>query len=64
VESYSRGKCPGTAVFAAHTHGDAHDSLNVDGAEFLLWQRQLGGAATVGTSAAEREPAPQTMLIW
>jgi hypothetical protein len=41
----------GTATGATHMQGDADRSLSVDGADFLLWQRQLGPGAVA--------PAPE-----
>jgi len=34
-----------------------------DGADFLTWQRQLGGAATVAATAAVPEPATLLLLV-
>ncbi len=48
----------GLASGASHTQGDADRDLDVDGGDFLLWQRQAGsGGLAAASSAAVPEPA-------
>jgi len=53
----------GTPSAATHMQGDADGDLDVDGADFLTWQRQLGGTMTVGTSATVPEPSSAVLLV-
>ena len=48
---------------ATHMQGDTDGDQDVDGADFLVWQRQLGSAATVAVTAAVPEPSTW-MLLW
>ncbi len=41
--------------------GDADGDLDVDGGDFLVWQRQLGSPLV--TSAAERVPEPGALTL-
>lgn len=42
---------------ATHMLGDGDGDLDVDGSDFLVWQRQVGSAvATVGAVASIPEP--------
>jgi hypothetical protein len=41
--------------------GNADGDLDVDGADFLTWQRQLGSAAT---AVADSMAVPETKSIW
>jgi hypothetical protein len=52
----------GFGVDSSHMQGDANGDGNVDGGDFLIWQRQLGGPppAVVSTVAT---PEPSTLLI-
>jgi len=40
-----------------HINGDADGNADVDGADFLAWQRQLGSVAATASNAAVPEPA-------
>jgi hypothetical protein len=46
----------GTLSGAMHTQGDADADGDVDGADFMVWQRQLGSGAATPTAAAAPEP--------
>jgi hypothetical protein len=47
------------SAYGVNANGDANDDGVTDGADFLLWQRQLGNDATVGsTSLATGVPEP------
>jgi hypothetical protein len=50
-----------TTSFAAGAAGDSDGDLDTDGADFLAWQRQLGGDAAAGM--AERVPEPTTCTL-
>jgi hypothetical protein len=50
----------GVSGSATHMHGDVDGDQDVDGGDFLVWQRQLGSAAI----AAVPEPAIQLQLAW
>jgi hypothetical protein len=43
--------------------GDADGDRDVDGADFLAWQRQLGGATAVTAGAAVPEPASLVLIV-
>jgi len=43
--------------------GDADGDLDVDGTDFLTWQRQLGRAATVAATAAVPELKTMFALV-
>ena len=45
---------------AVHRQGDADADQDVDGSDFLTWQRQLGGATTIATTAV---PEPATLML-
>jgi hypothetical protein len=47
---------------ATHWHGDADGDQDVDGADFLVWQRQLGGGPPA-TAASTAVPEPATMVL-
>jgi len=47
--------------FPAGAVGDSDGDLDTDGADFLAWQRQLGGNAAAG--AADRVPEPTTCAL-
>jgi len=51
----------GMAASAGRVNGDADGDADVDGADFLLWQRQLGGGAA--TAAAASVPEPRGWLL-
>jgi hypothetical protein len=51
----------GTSGAATHMQGDADGDLDVDGADFLTWQRQLR-IATTGVAAVP-EPATVVLLV-
>jgi hypothetical protein len=53
----------GTLAGATHLQGDADGDLDVDGADFLTWQRQVSGASTVGTHAAVPEPSSVILFL-
>jgi hypothetical protein len=46
----------GTSAAATHRQGDADGDLDVDGADFMMWQRQLCSGAAVALSALVPEP--------
>jgi hypothetical protein len=46
----------GSSVSATRDHGDVDGDGDVDGGDFLAWQRQVGGGAAVGPSASAPEP--------
>jgi hypothetical protein len=54
----------GTATGAEHMDGDADGDFDADGADFLIWQRQLGSsAAFVSANAPVPEPATAALMI-
>ena len=54
----------GATADATHMQGDADGDLDVDGADFLVWQRQLGSSMPAITSSAPvPEPSTATLLI-
>jgi hypothetical protein len=49
---------------ASHADGDANGDSVVDGADFLIWQRNLNGAPSVGASNREvPEPAAGVLTL-
>lgn len=50
---------------ATHMQGNANatQDVDVDGTDFLVWQRQLGGVSAMSTSAAVPEPGPSAVLL-
>ncbi|MBA3485304.1 MAG: hypothetical protein H0T51_26205 [Pirellulales bacterium] len=53
----------GTNGEASHMQGDADGDRDVDGADFLVWQRDLGdGVSIVATNAAVPEPTAMALL--
>ncbi len=52
----------GTKGSATHGVGDADADLDVDGRDFLVWQRQVGTPAVAGTAAPE--PNAGLFAIW
>lgn len=46
----------GSSVSASRDHGDVEGDGDVDGGDFLAWQRQLGSGAAVGPPATVPEP--------
>lgn len=52
----------GTTGNATHAQGDADRDLDVDGRDFLTWQRQFG-AGTPPALSAESIPEPASVLI-
>jgi uncharacterized membrane protein len=54
----------GLSDTATHSDGDADGEQDVDGADFLLWQRQHGsGPSTLGGSSEVPEPSTMSMLM-
>lgn len=53
----------GTATGAIHMQGDADADGDVDGNDFVIWQRQLGQGAAVGAASAVPEPAGVAILM-
>jgi hypothetical protein len=51
----------GTSITAAHDQGDADGDQDVDGGDFLLWQRQLGMSSPL--PSATNVPEPATLLL-
>ena len=56
----------GQVVGAAHPQGDADEDGDVDGADYLIWQRQLGNPPppTSGAAAFVPEPAGPIAAAW
>jgi T5SS/PEP-CTERM-associated repeat protein len=52
----------GTAVGAMHMQGDANVDGRVDGSDFLIWQRQLGGVAVEDATIGVPEPSALSLL--
>jgi hypothetical protein len=52
----------GVASSALHTHGDADLDGDVDGGDFLIWQRQVGQTPTPPAVASIPEPATAGLL--
>jgi hypothetical protein len=52
----------GATGAATHMLGDADADLDVDGADFLIWQRQLAGSSATSVSTAAPEPAAVLLL--
>ena len=48
---------------ATHTDGDADGDEDVDGADFLVWQGQLGDVPVVATAASVPEPKALVLLL-
>jgi len=46
---------------ATHMQGDADADMDVDGADFLVWQRELGSGAAIPVTAI---PEPAAWLLW
>lgn len=53
----------GTTGNASHADGDANGDLVVDGADFLIWQRNLNGSPNVGASN-QGVPEPATGVLF
>ncbi len=54
----------GVRATATHVQGDADADLDVDGADFLAWQRQLGSPAPdISANAPIPEPATLTLIV-
>jgi len=53
----------GTATDATRTDGDADYDADVDGPDFLAWQRNLGGTSLLATQVSA-VPEPSTFLLW
>ena len=53
----------GLAAGAAHSQGDADYDHDVDGADFLAWQRQLDLPVSVAVATAVPEPASVLLLV-
>jgi acetyl esterase/lipase len=51
-----------TSGTATPTHGDADGDLDVDGADFLIWQRQLGRVTSAQLSSGVPEPSTLTLV--
>jgi hypothetical protein len=47
---------------ANHHDGDADGDFDVDGADYLVWQRQLGSSSAVAATGAIPEPATWMLL--
>lgn len=54
------GQFDGAATLATHADGDADGDRDVDGADFLVWQQQLG-ASQSAQAAATAVPEPSLM---
>ena len=52
----------GLSTAATHMQGNADGDADVDGADFLTWQQQLGSAAASASSAAVPEPTTALLL--
>jgi hypothetical protein len=52
----------GFGTGATHVQGDANADSDVDGADFLTWQRQLGGRAS-NAAMSTAVPEPATALL-
>ena len=52
----------GTSVGATHAQGDANADGDVDGDDFLVWQRQLGTSAVASASTAG-VPEPTSVIL-
>ncbi|MCG8450092.1 MAG: matrixin family metalloprotease [Pirellulales bacterium] len=48
---------------ATHADGDANGDRNVDGSDFLTWQRQYGATAASAAAAAVSVPEPSAFLL-
>jgi hypothetical protein len=48
---------------AAHGDGDTNADQDVDGADFLIWQRQYGATYTIPTSTAIPEPSAISLAL-
>ena len=44
-------------------HGDADDDNDVDGADFLIWQRQLGSKLAIQLAVSVPEPSNITLAV-
>jgi len=53
----------GTATGATRTDGDADYDADVDGPDFLAWQRNLGGTSLLATQVSA-VPEPSTLLLF
>jgi hypothetical protein len=49
---------------AVHADGDADEDNDVDGADFLIWQRDFTGDLVTLLSAATAVPEPSTAVLW
>jgi hypothetical protein len=45
------------------SHGDADNDDDVDGADFLVWQQQLGAPAAAANSIAAPEPVASGIMV-
>ena len=52
----------GASGVATHAQGDADGDRDVDGSDFLVWQRQLGSGAPASPSTAS-VPEPATLML-
>ena len=52
----------GTSSTAVHMDGDANGDLDVDGTDFLIWQRQLSLSAPISAASAA-VPEPTSFLL-
>jgi len=57
-----RGGMPSVGV--VHSQGDADGDLDVDGTDFLVWQRQLGTGPAIGAALAVPEPVARLLVAW
>ena len=56
----------GTASGAVHGDGDADDDFDVDGKDFLIWQRQFGFPllSGIGSASTSSVPEPTAWMLW
>lgn len=54
----------GTLVGALHTNGDADADHDVDGADVMVWQEQLGQGLAVGVASAIPEPTSAILGVF
>jgi hypothetical protein len=53
----------GASGAATHPQGDADHDLDVDGADFLAWQRQLSSSSAASAQTAVPEPAAFILTV-
>jgi hypothetical protein len=53
----------GTASGAGHGSGDADNDGDVDGADFLVWQQQVGQSGATAAASAVPEPAAAVLVL-